>query len=149
MKKIWIWFSALVGILAGLTALVQFYKTVTLIDLNGQWIVKNTVTEGSYKGSVIEFNVYLIQNGKTFSGEGEKTKFNAQALNSKEKSRIEIKNGIIESDTVRAIFIEHGRLRETRGSLVWRYIQLNQMKGTFSSTTSASGISTAYRTSTK
>ena len=145
MKKIWLIFSAIIGILASIIAIVQFYDQVAFIDLNGKWLVKDTIKTGPYKGNVIEFIVFINQNGNEFTGEGEKLAINGKQVPQEEKSRLNLKSGVINAKTIKAIFIEYGRLRETRGNFVWHAYGKNMLKGNFSSTASSSGTSVASR----
>lgn len=143
--KIWAKVGVFIGILAGLIAIYQFLSSTTSIDLNGKWLITDTVSNGTYKNSSIAFEVFIIQKDREFTGEGEKTLLNGKIVKKDDKSRLELKYGLINSNKIRAIFIEHGKQRQTRGEFVWFLANKNKLMGSFSSTTSASGSSLAER----
>lgn len=118
--------------------------TSAVPDLNGNWTVVNTVEQTSYeayKNMRVGFNVSINQNGKAFTGRGEKISENGRSLPAAGRTPIEVK-GTINGDKVEATFSESGAMRKTNGRFVWRIDKSSGgLTGTF--------VSTAARTSGK
>ena len=105
-------------------------------DLNGNWNVINTVEQTSYdpyKNMRVGFNVSINQNGKDFTGTGQKISENGRSLPSTSRTPIVVR-GTIAGDTIVATFSETGALRKTNGRFVWRIDRTSgALTGTFSS----------------
>lgn len=144
MKKLFIIISSVTALIASVVTVVQFYNQFTMIDISGEWTIKDTIQTGFYKNSTLEFKVFINQNGTTFTGEGEKYTYNDLEVSTKQKTRLQLTNGIIDGDHVQVTFIEHGLKRQTRGQFVWKYQNDRKLHGTFSSTASK-GVSTIYK----
>jgi hypothetical protein len=134
----------LIGVIAGLAAVAQYVENRSTDLLSGEWIVANTVATGQYAGMRLEFRVFLTQAGKQFTGTGEKWAVDGTQLDPPERTPISIVAGAIDSDEVKATFVESGTARETRGSFAWRVVN-GELVGEFSSTTGAAGTSQAVR----
>jgi hypothetical protein len=110
-------------------------------DLTGTWNVVNTVEKtsfGSFKNLKIGFNLSINQNGKGFTGRGEKVSENGRSLPANSRTPILVR-GSINGDRVEATFSEVGTTRKTNGRFVWRIDKAGALTGTF--------VSTAARTS--
>ena len=134
-----------ISILASIPAIIDFYNKNSIIDLNGEWLITDTIETGKYKGSVIEFRMFITQNGETFIGEGEKITLNNNSLSKNNKSRLELIGGSITSKKIRATFIEYGKNRQTRGEFQWNIIKNKKLIGHFTSTAGAKGQSIALK----
>ena len=145
LKKTIIGIGSIIGVLASGIAIVDYYNDKSLIDLNGQWIITDTIETGKYKNTTIGFQVFITQDGKNFTGEGEKITLNGKNVIQKEKSRLELVAGTIQSNIIRATFIEHGRKRETRGEFIWKKIEKKKLSGEFISTANSRGKSIAIK----
>lgn len=118
-------------------------------DLTGNWNVVNTVEQtsyGAYKNMRIGFNVSINQNGKDFTGQGEKISENGRSLPAAGRTPIVVK-GTIDGDKVEATFSETGAMRRTDGRFVWRVDKASGgLSGTFSSNAArSSGKSAATK----
>lgn len=111
--------------------------TSAVPNLTGNWSVVNTVEQTSYqpyKNMKVGFNVSINQNGKDFTGKGEKISENGQSLPADSRTPILVK-GRVDGDKVEATFTESGALRKTNGRFVWRVDKASGgLTGTFSST---------------
>lgn len=117
-------------------------------DLSGKWNVVNTVQKTSYRSFQdlkIGFDLSISQNGKSFTGKGQKVSENGQALRADSRTPIEVK-GSINGNRIEATFFEEGAMRKTNGRFVWQIDQTGGLNGIFVSTAAnTSGKSTARR----
>jgi len=118
-------------------------------NLTGSWNVVNTVEQTSYqpfKNMQVGFHLAINQNGKVFTGKGEKVSENGRRLGSSSRTPIVVK-GSIDGDRVHATFSEAGTARKTDGRFVWRVDKASGgLTGTFVSTAArASGKSAATK----
>ena len=106
-------------------------------DLTGEWQVINTVHQTAYKsfGNMkVGFRLKINQQGKQFTGRGEKFSENGQTLPANSRTPIRV-TGSIDGDNVVATFVEDGRMRKTNGRFVWKLQNGgDQLAGTFVST---------------
>jgi len=106
-------------------------------DLTGEWQVVNTVRQTAYKsfGNMkVGFRLKIDQQGKQFTGRGEKFSENGQTLPATSRTPIHV-TGSIDGDNVVATFVEEGRMRRTNGRFVWKLQSSgDQLAGTFVST---------------
>ena len=106
-------------------------------DLTGEWQVINTVHQTAYKsfGNMkVGFRLKINQQGKQFTGRGEKFSENGQTLPANSRTPIRV-TGSIDGDNVVATFVEDGRMRRTNGRFVWKLQPRgDQLAGTFVST---------------
>jgi hypothetical protein len=114
-------------------------------DLTGEWQVINTVHQTAYKsfGNMkVGFRLKINQQGKQFTGRGEKVSENGQTLPANSRTPIQV-TGSIDGDKVVATFVEDGRMRRTNGRFVWKLQNGgDQLAGTFvSSAANSSGKS--------
>ena len=106
-------------------------------DLTGEWHVINTVQSTAYKSfdnMKVGFRLKINQQGKEFTGKGEKFSENGQTLPAANRTPIQV-TGSIDGDKVVATFVEDGRMRKTNGRFVWK-LQAggDHLAGTFVST---------------
>ncbi len=118
-------------------------------DLSGNWNVVNTVEQTSYqayKNMQVGFNVSIDQNGRDFTGTGQKISENGRSLPADSRTPIVVR-GTIDGDKVEATFSESGAARKTNGRFVWRIDKTSGgLKGTFvSSAARSSGKSAATK----
>ena len=117
-------------------------------DLTGKWNIVNTVSKTSYRsfGNMeIGFNLAIEQNGKGFTGTGQKVSENGRTLPAGSRTPIQIK-GSINGDRVEATFYEQGTARKTNGRFVWTIDKAGHLTGTFNSNAArSSGKSTARK----
>ena len=118
-------------------------------DLTGKWNVVNSVQKTSYRSFQnlkIGFEISINQNGKSFTGTGQKISENGRSLPAASRTPIQVK-GAINGDRVEATFFENGVMRKTNGRFVWRIDKAGAgLNGTFVSTAAgSSGNSTAKR----
>ena len=106
-------------------------------DLTGEWQVINTVQTTAYKSfdnMKVGFRLKINQQGKEFTGKGEKFSENGQTLPPASRTPIHV-TGSIDGDKVVATFVEDGRMRRTNGRFVWKLQNGgDQLAGTFVST---------------
>lgn len=123
-------------------------QRVAAQDLTGKWNVVNTVQKTSFRSFQdlkIGFDLSISQNGKSFTGKGQKVSENGRSLPANSRTPIEVK-GSINGDRVEAIFVEEGALRKTNGRFVWQIDKTGGLSGTFVSTAArTSGQSSAKR----
>lgn len=117
-------------------------------DLTGKWTVVNTVQKTSYRSFQnlkIGFDLSISQNGKSFTGNGQKVSENGRSLPANSRTPIHVK-GLINGDRVEATFFEDGTLRKTNGRFIWHIDKAGVLNGTFVSTAAgASGKSAAKK----
>jgi len=106
-------------------------------DLTGEWRVINTVQTTAYKSfdnMKVGFRLKINQQGKEFTGKGEKFSENGQTLSAANRTPIHV-TGSIDGDKVVATFVEDGRMRRTNGRFVWKLKNRgDELAGTFVST---------------
>ena len=105
-------------------------------DLTGEWRVINTVQKTAYKSfdnMKVGFRLKINQQGKEFTGKGEKFSENGQTLSAAYRTPIHV-IGSIDGDKVVGTFIEDGRMRRTNGHFVWKLQSGRELAGTFVST---------------
>jgi len=106
-------------------------------DLTGEWHVINTVQTTAYKSfdnMKVGFRLKINQQGKEFTGKGEKFSENGQTLPAANRTPINV-TGSIDGDKVVATFVEDGRMRKTNGRFVWKLENGgDHLAGTFVST---------------
>jgi len=106
-------------------------------DLTGEWHVINTVQKTGYKSfdnMKVGFRLKINQQGKEFTGNGEKFSENGQTLAAANRTPIHV-SGSIDGDKVVATFVEDGSVRRTNGRFVWKLQNgRDQLAGTFVST---------------
>jgi len=141
LKKAWLIMASIVGVVAGVIAVIQYFESYTSVELNGEWMIKNTVESGPFSGIELEFKFFLMQDGKKFNGTGEKWKENGTLLPPARRTPINIVNGIIDSNNIRATFVESGHSRKTRGEFRWIMTDDGKLVGTYSSSASSNGQS--------
>jgi hypothetical protein len=117
-------------------------------DLTGKWSIVNTVQKTSYNSfnnMEIGFNLSIEQNGRGFTGTGEKVSENGRSLPRGSRTPIQVK-GSIDGDRVEATFFEAGAARKTNGRFVWRIDKAGRLTGTFNTSAArSSGKSTARK----
>ncbi|HJP93287.1 MAG TPA: hypothetical protein VJ875_15115 [Pyrinomonadaceae bacterium] len=106
-------------------------------DITGEWHIINTVQKTAYKSfdnMKVGFRLKINQQGKEFTGKGEKFSENGQTLPAANRTPIHV-TGSIDGDKVVATFVEDGRMRKTNGRFVWKLQNDgDQLAGTFVST---------------
>ena len=106
-------------------------------DLTGEWQVINTIQKTDYKAfnnMKLGFRLKIDQQGKEFTGKGEKFSENGQTLPVENRTPIHVR-GLIEGDEVLATFVEDGKLRKTNGRFVWKLQNgTDQLAGNFFTT---------------
>ncbi len=117
-------------------------------DLTGKWNVVNTVQKTSYssfKDLQIGFDLSIRQNGRGFTGSGQKVSENGRSLPAGSRTPIQVR-GSVDGDRVEATFFEDGAARKTNGRFVWRINKAGALTGVFvSSAARTSGKSTAQK----
>jgi hypothetical protein len=110
--------------------------TSKVSDLTGEWQVINTIQKTDYKSfdnMKIGFRLKIDQQGKEFTGKGEKFSENGQTLAVENRTPIHV-IGSIKGDKVLATFVEDGKLRKTNGRFVWKLQSTDQLAGKFVTT---------------
>ena len=106
-------------------------------DLTGEWHVMNTVEKTAYRSfdnMKVGFRLKIDQQGKEFTGKGEKFSENGQTLPAGSRTPIRV-TGSVDGDKVIATFVEDGSIRSTNGRFVWKLQnRRDQLAGTFVST---------------
>jgi len=115
-------------------------------DLTGKWTVVNTVDTTSYqpfKNMKIGFDVSINQNGRTFTGKGQKISENGRSIPANSRTPIQLQ-GTIDGNRVEATFFEEGTGRKSNGRFVWR-IDNSGLTGIFATTAARSSGKSAAR----
>jgi len=113
--------AVLVGIIAGIVVIFQFFESRPAINLTGEWKLINTVESTSYRpyqGMQLGYRIFLQQNGTKITGKGEKCWENGKEIPSTAHSPIFIE-GTLDGMMLTATFVEKGARRTTSGSFVW------------------------------
>jgi len=118
-------------------------------NITGEWNLVNTIEQTSYpayNNLIVRYHLVITQNGKQFTGEGEKVAENDAPMDSSQRTPIHV-NGTVNGDTVTATFVEEGLRRTTDGDFNWTLsADSNRLNGRFSSTAAkSSGPSVASR----
>ena len=112
-------------------------RSAKVQDLTGEWQVINTVQKTAYKSfdnMNVGFRLKINQQGKEFTGKGEKFSENGQTLPAANRTLIHV-SGSIDGDKVAATFVEDGKMRKTNGRFIWKLQNSgDQLAGTFVST---------------
>ena len=140
--------TSLVGTITaigGIATLHQYYETRTIGTLTGSWTLRHTVAEGPYNGTTLTFKMYLAQNGRQFSGTGEKVEVDGVVLPPQERTPLTIVAGTIDGSDVAATYVEAGKSRETRGLLNWK-LRGRELLGEFKHSTGSAGYSHGRKT---
>jgi hypothetical protein len=113
--------AAIIGVVAGVLAIVQFMVNRPAVDVTGWWELTNTIESTSYskyQGMKLGYRVFLQQDGKKIIGRGEKWLENGEQIPSIYHSPITI-DGKLVGRTLTATFEEKGALRTTCGNFIW------------------------------
>ncbi len=151
-KKLW---KSIVGstvtglaIVGGFLGIYTFVHGCSPYDLNGKWIITNTIQSTSYhpyQGLKLGYTVYLTQHDTEITGTGEKETENGKELPTGAHSHVSI-TGSISRKKITATFVEEGTERKTEGTFDWTYLSKNALDGRFTSTAAdAEGPSVARR----
>jgi hypothetical protein len=81
----------------------------------------------------LSFDLAISQNGKSFTGRGEKVSENGRSLPATSRTPIRVE-GSINGNRVEATFYEVGASRKTTGRFVWKINDTGELNGTFAST---------------
>ncbi len=115
-------------------------------DLTGDWQVINTVQKTAYRSfdnMKVGFRLKIDQQGREFTGKGEKFSENGQTLPAASRTPISV-TGSVDGNVVVATFVEDGSVRKTNGRFVWKLQNgRDQLAGTFVSTAANSSGSSA------
>ncbi len=155
LVKYFLTFTAIIGSLAGLIGYFSTISSIFVPSLSGCWDIVDEVKTKSSTPAHLTFRIFIEQDGRNFSAQGEKTHENNNYIPSSRHTRIEILNGSgkIGLQTATANFIEYGLKRNTSGTFRWNIeresfysLTANYMTGTFfSSASNSSGESIAKR----
>ena len=131
-----------------LTFLLFFFNefVFTKKNLSGVWKVKMKIVESSfnpYKDLLIEYQIYLIQNGNNVIGTGEKireTNKEKEITEYERNKRVTIKidgsfdRKYLRKSLLNLIVVENGRQRESRASYNLKVKNSKRMVGSFKGT---------------
>src|SRR5262249_41375836 len=87
-------------------------------NIAGEWNLVNTIEQTAYPAYTnlkMGYHLVINQNGKQFTGEGEKVAENDAPMDSSQRTPIHVK-GAVTGDTVTATFVEEGLRRTTDGN---------------------------------
>ncbi|MGH7961034.1 MAG: transglycosylase domain-containing protein [Candidatus Binatia bacterium] len=118
-------------------------------DLNGWWELTNQIESTSYsayQGLRLGYRLFLRQEGKRITGQGQKWAENGRGVPSSRQTPITL-TGSINGSSVQVTFTEHGAQRRSGGSFHWQLSpDQTSLQGSFSSSAaSTSGSSVARR----
>jgi hypothetical protein len=144
------WFGVaggVVALLGGLIGLwVWIYPLIFVPDVGGGWVIATqteVTTYSAYKGLKLTYEVFLTQNGTSFSGSGEKMTENGSAVSAKGKTKIDI-TGIVGPSSIDATFSERGIEHPSTGAFHWRRKWRGPWVGTFESNVAGSSGSSTF-----
>src|SRR5262249_21807755 len=109
--------GAIVGIVAGSIAILQYLQKGASYDLTGEWRLVNTIESTTFRpfqGMRLGYRVFVRQNGLELDANGEKWSENDVEIPSSDRTPISL-NGRIDGRRVTATFHERGARRETNG----------------------------------
>jgi hypothetical protein len=144
------WFGvagAVVALLGGLIGVwVWIYPLILVPDVGGGWVIASqteVTTYSPYKGLKLTYQVFLTQNGTSFTGSGEKMTENGSAVSAKGKTRIDI-TGILGHSSIEATFVESGIEHPSTGAFHWQRKGKGPWVGTFESNVAGSSGSSTF-----
>jgi hypothetical protein len=134
----------LVTLVGGALAIKQYYDQ-NPEDISGTWIIQTQLGKTEYQrynNLKLTYTVIIVQNGSSFTGNGEKTSEQEpnrppHELQGKARVPIEIA-GSVSRNSIDAGVTEHGTERESHGEFHWER-KNGSWAGTFSSTAADSG----------
>lgn len=134
-------FLSLMAMLAGIH---QYYESRGMNELAGAWRLDHRIESGPYSGLNLTFRIFLTQNGRQCSGNGEKWLRNGAVIPARERSRLNFSACTIDGSDVTVSYIETSKGRESGGFIRWK-LSNNRLDGIFNHSTGSSGSSVATR----
>lgn len=129
--------GAVVGIIAGGIAVLDYVQKRPSYDLTGEWHLTNTIESTTFRpfqGLRLGYRLFVRQHGLEFEGSGEKWSENDAEIPSLQHTPITL-TGAIDGQRVKATFRERGARRETVGTFEWTLDSAARtMNGRFTST---------------
>jgi hypothetical protein len=129
--------AILITIISGIIYIIEHFESHPTINLTGEWKIVNTIDSTSYplyQDMQLGYRIFLQQDGKKITGEGEKCWENGKEIPSTAHSPISIE-GILDGMVVTATCTEKGARRSTSGSFIWTVSPDGRIiKGNFTST---------------
>jgi hypothetical protein len=123
------------------------------LNIAGEWMITNTVLETNYKPYRhlrLGFRLVVQQDGKTFTGVGEKQQENGHRVPRAARRPIRVQGTIEGRSHIAATFWEAGRSRPIRGTFRLTIQDRDSLTGTFVSTAAdARGASDWKRTASR
>ena len=136
-KHIVVCIGILMGIIGVILGIIEYRESHPSINLTGEWKIINTIDSTSYplyQDMQLGYRIFLQQDGKKITGEGEKCWENGKEIPSTAHSPISIE-GTLDGMVVTATCTEKGARRSTSGSFIWTVSPDGRMlKGSFTST---------------
>jgi hypothetical protein len=129
--------AGMLGFIIAISTCWQLYKTYSTKNISGKWKLKFVVEKCNHKAFIGENHTQITmfsQTDKTIIGKGEKWEYNGKILNFDMHRKIEY-TGAIDGSKLNAIYVLHGRDRDSEGNiLVTVSNDGRKMEGTYSGT---------------
>lgn len=129
--------GGIMTLLVGFLAIIEFFECEFLPDLRGEWLIDNLVestTFQPYENMQLSFRIFVQQECKKITGQGEKWSVNGEEVIPQARSPIFLE-GILEDGKLRATFKENGEQRATMGEFIWNVSSDgNSIEGKFTNT---------------
>ncbi len=143
MKKL----GAAVSLIGGLIGLIAIIWVAIHPRVPGHWILTNqteVTTDPKYKGVVVTYDIFLMQNGTTLTGSGERITESGTSLPTGARTHVDI-SGSVGLTSIDAMFQEHGTLRLSTGALYLARKTDGSWVGTFESDVADSSGSSSIK----
>lgn len=111
--------TAILGFVGALVATWKIYDEFSTKNITGKWRLTFKVEKCGHKDYVGDVNVnesVFVQNGKSVSGQGEKTEYNGEYLEPSKHRRL-VWTGTMDGDRFNGIYVLHGLNRESEGHI--------------------------------
>ena len=124
---------SLYGVILGI---LQYHQGTVPHNLVGEWKLNlkiNSTSYNTYQGMSVGYKLFLNQNGKVITGQGEKWLVNNKEIPFNQHSPISM-DGTLNGNNLVLSFKLKGSKRETVGAFVLKVQNQNKLVGTFSTT---------------
>ena len=129
--------GGILSVIVTLFGLHEAYKKFTTPNISGKWKLKFVVNKCNHKEFVGDSHTQITvfnQTDKAITGKGEKWEYNGKPLSFEMHRKVEYA-GTIEGNKLKAIYVLHGRDRDSEGSIsVVVEDDGKTIKGTYSGT---------------
>jgi hypothetical protein len=143
MKKL----TAAVGLIGGLIGLLTIVWVAIHPNVAGHWSLGDKIeksTDPSYIGKTVTYDIFLMQDGTSLTGSGERMAQDGVPLPTKQRTHIDI-SGSVGLTSIDAIFKEQGTERISTGAIHLRRKTDGTWADTFESDVAGSSGSSSIK----